>query len=114
MAKSAEERFDIAVEAYEHFSKSLALMAEAGVYNNGMAKSVGDIVAALASGMMILDPDKYDEYAKNAVKEYEKKVAQAQVQQHTNGFVGVDRPAGGMYASAEGWSSNRTPEGGYL
>lgn len=96
MAKSAKKRFELAVEAYEHIRQASMLIAEAGVYNGDMGKSLNDLVTTLATGMQILDPDKYLELATRTAAA-DRDPAKQEIHD-ASGFVAQNRPGTEMYA----------------
>jgi len=62
VAKSAEERFDILVEAIENLSKVSHQFADSGVWQQTEVKALSQLVTSAGNALYILDPDRAAKY----------------------------------------------------
>lgn len=89
--KTAEERFDLGLEAIDHLNKAIKAISDANLNYGGVQKSVLDLVTYLSANMFILNPER----AQRVADENAHKVAQPV--KDTPGFVAENRPGSGMY-----------------
>lgn len=60
--KSVEERFNLVVESIKGLSEIAENLHEASVLGNGMRKSLSDVMTTLSSIILILEPEKGEEF----------------------------------------------------
>lgn len=92
MATTTDERFDLGLEAIEHFSKALKAMDEAGLYFGGIQRAAMDLATIMSNSLYILDPVRAKKIAEENIN-----TRQAAQTKDAPGFVGEDRPGTGMY-----------------